>query len=106
MPLGVASLILFVLALLPMPKLNPLLLSALPISALMTSVDLMLHHCLHHAWLVDSILPKFLSYSSLSTSERVFAGVFYSLAFLMLIGLSLFLTLHIIRSKPICGGSS
>lgn len=106
MPMGIISLILFALALLPTAKFNWVLLSALPINTLMVAIDLMIQHCQHQAWLVDGVLPKFIAYSSLSTSERVFAAGFYSLALLTTISLSVFLTLHIIRSKQICGATS
>ena len=106
MPMGLISLIIFALAWLPLAKLNWVLLSAFPISTLMVIIDLLIQHCQHQAWLVDGILPRFLAYSSLSTPELVFGGSFYSLAFLVIISLSAFLTLHIIRSKQIYGAAS
>ena len=106
MPMGIISLIIFALALLPLPKFNLLVLSAFPISILMTAFDLVIQHCLHQAWLVDGVLPRFLAYSSLSTTELVIGGSFYSLALLGIISLSVFLTLHIIRSKQTCGATS
>ena len=105
-PMGVISLMIFALALLPTAKFNGVLLSALPINALMVAIDLMIQHCLHQAWLVDGVLPRFIAYSSLSTSEQVLAGGFYSLALLTTMSLSVFFTLHIIRSQQICGAPS
>ena len=105
-PLGVISLILFALALLPTAKFNGILLSSLPITTLMVAIDLLIQHCQHQAWLVDGLLPRFIAYSSLSTSEQVFAGSFYSLVLLTTMGLSAFLTLQIIRNQTTYGASS
>ena len=106
MPLAVICLIIFALALLAQPTFNLLILIALPVNTLLAATDIIIRHCQHQAWLVDGVLPRFLAYSSLSTPELIFAGIFYSVLVLAIISLSVFLTLHIIRSKPICGTGS
>ena len=87
------------------PVLAKLLLLALPLNGLLALGDIVISRLLHQPWLVNEILPAFLSYSSSSAKELIISLSLYTLTGAALISIAVSVIVNIVRSTVPAGAS-